>query len=269
MRVRSAHVAIELGTRRSSRGGQTSVASYTSCPRQNSCRIRSHRYGAVDDWMTRRAKRALLTLCHRDHEKDIVIVGGGTIGRDRGDPRAEPSFRGTVTLIERDPSTRARRPRWRRARSASSSRPRSTSRSGRFGIDYVRRDDEHPTVGGIARHRCHRARHMFLASARRRRRSSKATTRCNARTGRRRALDHDALRARFVAATDDGAQSSLGRPAKAGSMATRSAGVQAQGARARRDVSARRAAGSTMRDDAIVAVRQADGRRFESIRGER
>jgi glycine/D-amino acid oxidase-like deaminating enzyme len=82
---------------------------------------------------------------------DVVIVGGGAIGSAiAAFTLAEPSFEGRVTVIERDP-TYARAS---SALSASSIRQQFSTavniEIGRFGIEYLRRADEHLTVDGIA-----------------------------------------------------------------------------------------------------------------------
>jgi glycine/D-amino acid oxidase-like deaminating enzyme len=83
--------------------------------------------------------------------RDIVIVGGGAIGSAIAMfTVADPAFRGRVTVIERDP-TYARAS---SALSASSIRQQFSTainvEIGRFGIEYLRRADEHLTVDGIA-----------------------------------------------------------------------------------------------------------------------
>lgn len=84
-------------------------------------------------------------------QQHIVIVGGGAIGSAiAAFAAADPAFRGRITVVERDP-TYARAS---SALSASSIRQQfSTAINmaiGRFGIEYLRRADEHLTVNGIA-----------------------------------------------------------------------------------------------------------------------
>ena len=81
----------------------------------------------------------------------VVIVGGGAIGSAiAAFTLAEPSFAGSVTVIERDP-TYARAS---SALSASSIRQQFSTavniEIGRFGIEYLRRADVYLTVDGIA-----------------------------------------------------------------------------------------------------------------------
>ena len=82
-------------------------------------------------------------------ERHIVIVGGGVIGSAIASfALGDPSFRGTVTVVERDP-TYARAS---SALSASSIRQQfSTSINvdiGRYGIEFLRRADEELAVDG-------------------------------------------------------------------------------------------------------------------------
>jgi glycine/D-amino acid oxidase-like deaminating enzyme len=81
---------------------------------------------------------------------DVVIVGGGAIGSAiAAFTLAEPSFDGRVTVIERDPTYAHASS----ALSASSIRQQFSTavniEIGRFGIDHLRRADEHLAVDGI------------------------------------------------------------------------------------------------------------------------
>jgi glycine/D-amino acid oxidase-like deaminating enzyme len=84
-------------------------------------------------------------------KQDIVIVGGGAIGSAiAAFTLRDPAFAGTVTVVERDPSYA----RASSALSASSIRQQFSTainvEIGLFGVDYLRRADEHLTVDGIA-----------------------------------------------------------------------------------------------------------------------
>jgi glycine/D-amino acid oxidase-like deaminating enzyme len=84
-------------------------------------------------------------------QRHIVIIGGGVVGSAiAAFTRADPACRDRVTVLERDPSYA----RASSALSASSIRQQFSTainvEIGRFGIEYLRRADEHLSVDGIA-----------------------------------------------------------------------------------------------------------------------
>ena len=162
--------------------------------------------------------------------------------------------------------TRARRPRCRRARSASSSRPPINIEIGRFGIEFLRRvGDELAVDGERARRRARRARLPVPRVRDRTRARSRATMRCSARTAstspcstRRRCAQ------RFPWLVDRRPRDRIARPARRGLVRRLqpAAGVPAQGAVARRALRAGEASGFDVEARASSRVRLADGARI-------
>jgi glycine/D-amino acid oxidase-like deaminating enzyme len=196
-------------------------------------------------------------------EKHVVIVGGGAIGSAiAAFTLGEPSFDGSVTVIERDP-TYARAS---SALSASSIRQQFSTavniEIGRFGIEYLRRADEHLTVDGIAPGLGLTERgYLFLASG-----EGALVLERNHALQRAHGvdvalLDPVSLRSRFPWLSSEGiAQGSLGLSGEGwfdghSLMQAFRRKARASGARY---VTAE-AVGFEMRGDAVAAVRLADG----------
>ena len=171
--------------------------------------------------------------------QDIVIVGGGVIGSAIACfTLGDPAFRGTVTVVERDPSYA----RASSALSASSIRQQFSTavniEIGRFGIEFLRRIGEYLTVDGerpeigLVEHG-----YLYLASA-----DGAAILERNHALQRAHGVDvalltPGALRERFPWLATDGVAAGVARPVGRG-MVRRlqpDAGVPAQGALARRD----------------------------------